>query len=76
MDIDYSNRGYGAGIIPSVTYFASENWAVSASLGKLYYNRSANTETDSDSEITIIRNNYGIDLDSSTFSFSLSYFIR
>ena len=66
-------------IAPRLTYFVSENWAVNASFGQIFYNRLTATY-EGDGNFSVDEENtgksYGLDLSLNSLEFGIQYFLN
>jgi len=62
----------GIGLIPGITYFISDKWALKTSLGELYYAYIVDTPSGSP-DLKYINNNYGLNFRLNTFTIGFQY---
>ena len=66
-------------ISPGLTYFVSEKWAVSTTIGQVFYNRSREDVAPASGNIgewEFISKELGFDLSFNTFSLGIQYYLR
>ncbi|MDN5214027.1 hypothetical protein QQ020_18265 [Fulvivirgaceae bacterium BMA12] len=70
---------YRINVTPELTYFISEKWAVSASIGRIFYNQT-NEKRDRDdtynSDYDNTDSEYGIDFSLNSFSVGFQYYLK
>lgn len=71
--IEYTENIYRFSVSPGVSYFINSHFAIEANLGLLFYENSKSTKSNQTSPYSYTKNNYGINLSTSSFSLGVNY---